>query len=292
MSYSYWLLRYVPDTVRGEFVNIGVIVGDDDRADWAIRTVESFVRANRLGGDASLSKSWLDRLVQRVAANQDTNAQLYPVALDTGISRSWLDRQRSRLNNSVQISPPTPVATADAASAADLLFSRLVNEAAREERSTSRTRLVKNLRSRFEQTGRLQLGMNLQAKAEATVGRQHGQFDFAVGDRRAMQLTQAWAFQVKDLPRVDEMVRSWNYLAGRIRDEGANISGFGLGARSALVSPDVPIWAVHDEPTTDAQRESLLVAQEAWSKLGVRSVSSAEASVVAAEAAGLVMAAA
>lgn len=291
MTYNYWLLHYVPDTVRGEFVNIGVIVGDDARADWAIRRVESFTRANRLGGDASLSQSWLERLDRRVAAAGSDDIQLLPVAVDAAISRAWIDRQRARLNNAVQISQPTPVATDDAAAAAELLFARLVNESTREERSTARTRIVRNLRSAFEQTGRLQLGMNLQSRAQAAVGRQHGQFDFAVGDRDAAQLSQAWSFRMKDAGQVDEMVRSWSYLVGRIRDEGATLSGFGPRPKLAIVSPDVPIWAVYDEPATDAQHESLLVAQEAWSKLDIRSVSSADASVVAAEAAALVAAA-
>lgn len=46
-GYQYWLIRYVPNAVRGEFVNIGVLVGMDGK-DWALRTVDSFTRASLL----------------------------------------------------------------------------------------------------------------------------------------------------------------------------------------------------------------------------------------------------
>jgi hypothetical protein len=36
MLYNYWVVRYVPNVARGEFTNIGLVVGADG-ADWTTR---------------------------------------------------------------------------------------------------------------------------------------------------------------------------------------------------------------------------------------------------------------
>ena len=42
-AYLYWLVRDVPDVVRGEQVNVAVIVGQDG-GDWAIRVAPDLRR--------------------------------------------------------------------------------------------------------------------------------------------------------------------------------------------------------------------------------------------------------
>ena len=39
MPYFFSLLRFVPDTARGEFVNLGAIAGDSEVVDWELRLI-------------------------------------------------------------------------------------------------------------------------------------------------------------------------------------------------------------------------------------------------------------
>lgn len=55
MKFMYSVIRFVPDTVRGEFINIGIIVGVVTNADdpnmgniWKFRLTEDWGRATRL----------------------------------------------------------------------------------------------------------------------------------------------------------------------------------------------------------------------------------------------------
>ncbi len=45
MRYEYSILRFVPDPVRGEFVNVAAIVRSDDSEEWRLRVVENSRRS-------------------------------------------------------------------------------------------------------------------------------------------------------------------------------------------------------------------------------------------------------
>ena len=47
-KYAYALLRFVPDPIKGEFVNIGIIAGSDEEDRWEIRTIDRAGRATQL----------------------------------------------------------------------------------------------------------------------------------------------------------------------------------------------------------------------------------------------------
>jgi hypothetical protein len=122
-AYDYWLIRYVPDTIRGEHVNIGVLVGGDD--DWALRRVTSFARASLLGGNASLTQPWLTHLAGALATHNALTRAKCGQFTPAGI-----ELIRTQMNNTIQLSARMPVLGTSAASAADLLFELLVAEPA------------------------------------------------------------------------------------------------------------------------------------------------------------------
>jgi hypothetical protein len=45
VSYQFSLIRFVPDPARGEFVNIGAVVGDDEAQDWELRLISNLKRS-------------------------------------------------------------------------------------------------------------------------------------------------------------------------------------------------------------------------------------------------------
>jgi hypothetical protein len=288
VNYKYWLLRYVPDVVRGEAINVGVLVGRDG-ADWAVRRVSSFRRANRLGGDASLMTPWLKWLES--AVDETTHPAFAGIGEQPllAMTEASVQRLSVRLNNAVQIAQPRPVLADDAASAADFLFSELVLENEVHPRSTTRQRLLTGLRDQYQRVAQLSLGTSLRSQASAKVGRQSGRFDFAVVDGRVEQLSQVWSFDLRDIDRLEQDVRAWNYLVTRIRDEGAVLDE---NDDRAAVGADVPIASVFQlsEERRDSRREDVLgAAQEAWQRLGVEPVPSSRLEDVALRARALTL---
>ena len=55
MRYMYSVIRFVPDPIRGEFVNVGVLAGSDESSEWDLRMVESLKRAGDVDSDAQVT---------------------------------------------------------------------------------------------------------------------------------------------------------------------------------------------------------------------------------------------
>jgi hypothetical protein len=45
VRHIYSVVRFVPDPARGEFVNVGAIVGSEESSEWGLRQIENPVRA-------------------------------------------------------------------------------------------------------------------------------------------------------------------------------------------------------------------------------------------------------
>lgn len=125
MKFWYSIIRYVPNVVRGEFINIGAIVVNDneDRAEYRWRVTEDWTRAKKL--DASLVSSIREylkiELPQRLGTPEKKGA------------RRFLDQFRYDLQNCVQIREPLPMCADSHEDALNLVFPKFVVE---EEEST------------------------------------------------------------------------------------------------------------------------------------------------------------
>ncbi|TYL50475.1 DUF3037 domain-containing protein [Agromyces mariniharenae] len=292
-TYMYWLLRYVPNAVRGEAVNVGVLVGRDG-GDWSLRRVHSYARANRLGGDARRIEPWLAALEREVRDWMSPELAVFRGDRPEGLSSSRIHRMQLRLNNSIQIAEPAIVQGETAIETADFLYDFLVQEEPKAHRSTTRRRLVGQLREQYEQLAELHVGGTLQAKPLARVGRQRGRFDFAVVDDEVNQLSQVWTFDLADMDRLEQEIHAWSYLVTRLRNDGGEL-GLKRG-QSALaplrIAEDVAIATVVQPPTPNGvhraeRQEVYLAAQEAWNDLAVEVVQSTEMDRVAREALAL-----
>ncbi|MEG9247760.1 DUF3037 domain-containing protein [Arthrobacter sp. Soc17.1.1.1] len=294
-GYQYWLIRYVPNAVRGEFVNIGVLVGMDGK-DWALRTVDSFTRASRLGGDARQARHWLEELRLAVShANGEGDLNRISPLLERSRSRSFTEmsmnsgivaHMAARLNNSVQISEARPVHTLDAASAADRLYRLLVRENPTTTRTQARTRLLKRIGDEFAQIPELDRDI-VQRNPRIQIGMQVKRFDLALGEDRVRQMTQVVSFTRKDLENVNQEVSAWSHVVNRLRGRGGQLE-MGKSGRFLRIDQNVPIRVVHDEPQTNDQKMQLDIARESWRELGVQDFTSADIHRFALEARSLV----
>lgn len=286
MTFSYWLVRYVPDVVRGEFVNVGVLVASADDAQWAFRRVDSLARANRLGGNSQSIEPWLTRLSQAVSNRND--GLFYAEARGAEritLSSGWVERMRIRHNNAVQISQARPVNARNIDEAADLLVATLLAEPQTRKQSTAKTAAIRSLRDAYFE--------HLPAKAirpnvEIEWGRQKAKFEFAIGRFKIAQLSSVWSFQRKDPDAVHDQIRSWCWGVHKLRDQGGMvISPKRVNPTPMHVDRSIPVRVLYVPPKNALQREVFESAQEMWHDLEIKAFAQEQEDALVADAAEL-----
>lgn len=288
MRFDYWVIRYVPDPIRGERVNLGVIAGAAD--DWALRRVSTLHRASRLGGSAASTNDFLESIEASIETNLDVVETLIHQTERTAMSRAVLEDLRVRMRNIVQLSSPKSVLADTADDAADLAFELMVVDPEREVSHRSRTMVVRRLKAAFELEP--SVVRHLSRYRETRVGEQRASIDVAVADDVARQLTQAWSFDVKDMLRVETQIHAWNYMMNLVRSEGGELRGKGMPptSRAVAIPEDVAINVLYRAPTSDDGRRQLESASEGWSKLGISVYSEDQAAELVRDAKTLIRA--
>lgn len=109
---DWWLLRWVPEPARGEFVNIGVIVHLGDELGY--RVTNDLSRARALGGEPASILATVEWLISH--------------ALSSSSRLEFLEEQRRERRNLLQLSEPLPASWTgkSAHELAGFLFDRLV----------------------------------------------------------------------------------------------------------------------------------------------------------------------
>lgn len=284
MRYEYWVVRFVPDPIRGEFVNVGVVAGQGD--DWHIRRVSNLSRASRLGGSATASKPFLSRIERMIEVELDQMESLLGGSAEL-LERGFMEDLRARMNNSVQLSSPRPVLASSAVEAVDLAFDLMVVDVHHEVRHRARTLAVRRLSDAFREDP--QLREHVRTRQLVAVGPETTRIDFAVEDGEVRQLSQAWAFDGEP-SRLQTNVRAWNYMMGLVRRRGAGLRvSEGRDSTSIIEIPrDVEINAVYAAPQKNDGFSQLELAMSGWTDLGVRPVPSESAEMIVSEARDLI----
>ncbi|GAA1015970.1 hypothetical protein Aple_011160 [Acrocarpospora pleiomorpha] len=286
--YLYSIIRCLPDPQTGEFVNVGVIAGDPDTGDWAIRRLSNIERIRKFASQAALEVS--DRFIARITGEID-DARAAAEA-DTGepLGEAWLNRLCRDHRNTVQLSAPAPVLAGHAEAALELIFRSMMIDPAMQPRqeTVSRNRAIQDLRDAYN---RAEIpGSLLKPRVRVFVGeRLHSPIDFAVANGTVVQLTQAWSFQVTVIDDLSTRVKAWGYAIERLRrgdaarlvDAQDSVSG---------VSSDVDLQIVVVPPKTAHQGIAYEEAQQVFSGLGAAVHTLDDVDAVPARAAALLAA--
>jgi hypothetical protein len=286
VRYDYWVVRFVPDPVRGEFVNIAVVAGAG--SDWAYRRVSNLQRASRLGGSATVTHAFLARISQAIVEKLDEVEALLEVPSDR-MTRGFIEDLRVRMNNVVQISPPRPVRAMSAADAADIAFELMVVDDGPVTRHRSRTLVAHRLQEAFAHDP--ELARHVAHARQARVEGQRIDYDVALADDVTLQLTQAWSFDLhpRNLKRLETNIQAWNYLMGLVRKEGGELIRPRTPQQSALQIPNsVDLNVLYRPPASNEGERLFDNARRGWKSLGIRAVEETETERVLQEARQLV----
>lgn len=260
MKYTYSSIRFVPDPVKGEFVNLGLIVGSDETGDWRIETIENRGRARKLDESGKLLPSVVAEL-ERIEAQIDSAAELEDESV-YDVSRLWLTDMAKQSRGIIQYSPPKPVLADDVDQAIEILWSRLVVDS-EVRRRTAVTR--KNLRARF----RSALSQRLTAtehhfKEHVTLqaSQSRSEIDFALHNGKVKQLTQCWSLQLQDTDRVLKDIKSWAWTIRGLRHSGGTAVS---GDERYEVPSDVNLKVIYAKPSEPSSSEVVDEAVDAFS---------------------------
>ena len=223
MSYTYSLLRFVPDPARGEFVNFGILAGDDDAADWELRLLQNYKRAKAIDetGALKVALAFVDDLEAHLAAleNVPETAATAPMSLDL-VSQFSVEMQ-----NVVQLTPPMPIVATSAREVLDILSDQLlVDPLARTYPFEKKNRAYATTRRAYREHDIPETSFAERAPLTAGPdGAYDGSFDFAVFNGQAVQLAHCWSFQIPNQAELADQVKSWAWVVKEIRNGGGTI---------------------------------------------------------------------
>lgn len=223
MTFLHSLIRFVPDPVRAEFVNIGAIAGSDDASDWALRLIENPSRAHKLD-DAVVYPAVLgvvDRL-RRDIELFEREVEAPSLRGGSAVSEAWLHALHAQHRNIIQFSTPAPLIADSADDALDRVFNRLVVDPERSLRGPNRRSAVAALRAAYKTVG-LKRNADLYEGATLHSGPYEGRIDFAVANGKVVQLAQAWSLNVQDQGALVDQVRSFGWTMRALQADGGEL---------------------------------------------------------------------
>lgn len=261
MRYTYSVIRFVPDSVRGEFVNIGIIAGSDAAGDWRIKTLPQKSHASKFDHDKVLP-----RVMERITAlemeidafEQSTESLLDEIGLRTTIDEEWLNRLVVESANLIQFSQPQPIIAQSAQHAIELLWDSLIYV---HERRTleyeSKHRIRSQTLSAFREAN-IDTRRNVKQKKRLQTKRgMYHDIDYTVHNGHAVYLTQIWSFQT---PKADEMLDDIMSWAWTIRDLRTGDGGVIIVDREELsVSPSIKVAAAYIPGDSKIEREAKII---------------------------------
>ena len=140
------LIRYVPDVVKGEFTNIGVLLraATNGRSDVIVRFTRDWSRVRCMDPDADLAL--LESMETEIAAR---------LADPASLTKPILQVLDDSFSNSIQVSEPRATLAESIAAELDQLMQLYVEpiKVKRESRRTGRAAIAARMRTEFERAG-------------------------------------------------------------------------------------------------------------------------------------------
>jgi hypothetical protein len=281
MTYHYSLLRYVPDPARGEFVNLGILAGDDETQDWELRLIQNLRRARAFDdkGSLGLALAFAADLEDHIVAVE----QLSGTSEAEPMSLQLVSQFSEEMQNIVQLSPPAPVIAESAESALDVLFSEfVVDPAAQRFRFRKKHQAVVSARRAYKQHEVPEEAVIEHAPVAA--GPYTGKFDFAVANGRLVQLVHCWSFQLPNQVELAEQVKAWAWVVRELRDRGGRLE---TSDRAIEAGREVEVATVFIPPEGDQEDTAFVQARAAFEETGVTQLTPDDADQLGARAAEL-----
>jgi hypothetical protein len=279
---EFFLVRYVPDVVKGEFVNIGVVLRGLEPAaalePLRLRFTRDWTRVRCIdaGADIALLEALEDELTRRLGQAGQTRDAREPAAL--------LPLLESSLSNSIQMTEPRAALAENLTTELEQLMTLYVEpmrppRAERAVKTVGRPAIQSSMRTHFERAGVWAM-MNKRVPAERYT-RPGDPMRIDCGYRRDARDSTGEAirmFQAISLAGDGEMAKVLAFMSPRLRDGVARVEKTPL----ELTAVVEPLRAVADEEGELEERYRFGV--ETMEQSGIRVVTVNDLARVAATA--------
>jgi hypothetical protein len=248
MRYVYSLIRFVPDPARGEFVNVGAIVGSEISSEWQVRQIENPTRARAIDDRSLLEAVWsfIDRVGIQIDKYEDGLNSLFGVTVE--LDEAWLERLHSEHENVVQLTPPVPVSASTADEAMERVFELMIlDPASRRFGFQKKHAALAAVRSAYARRN-IKKGRDLRERVQLKTTHHAERIDFAITNGKVLQLAQTFSFQVPDQASLAEQIKAWGWTIRDARDQGGTVTV--PGDRQYDVDREVDIEVVYVPPLT------------------------------------------
>ena len=270
MRYQYTLVRYVPEPVTGEFINVGVVAGSFESGDWAFLRAQKWPRLANAGSRVAWKSAneYLSAISGRLDETSDE------------VTSEWLNRLITGSRSVLQFSGLVAMSADSAEDAAKKAFKLLVRDPEPATRANSGARARTALRHAY--SGALDTPETLLERVSMEIeGNHEANFDFAVANGRVVQLATAWSFDLKTVDRVANGVKAWGYSIGLLRDPSHNARiTFGVD-RSYDIPSSIDIEAIYVPPRTSMGEQALEQSLRVFDEMEVLAVPISEVDAVA-----------
>jgi hypothetical protein len=278
VRFVYSVVRFVPDPARGEFVNVGAIVGSEESSEWDLQQISNPVRARAIDDHKALDGVWsfLDRVGRDIYEYEEATERLLESPVE--LSEAWLERLFINHRNIVQLSPPTPMVASSAGEALDRVFEQMiVDPAQRKYRFRKKHAALAAVRAAYRRHG-VRERINLRERVAVRTESHSERFDFAVTNGHVLQLTQTWSFQVPDQESLAEQVKAWGWTVRDVQQHGGQAT-LPDGSRFDVTS-EVDVEVVFVPPAEGQDAPAMKDAYSVFKELDVRQAPVEEADQV------------
>ena len=255
MRYVYSIVRFVPDPARGEFINVGAVVGSDEAAEWDVRQVENLSRARHLDDRRALPavSQVIDDIGHRIDAFWDSNADEDEDVAPPDLSESWLASMSASLRNVVQLTTPIPLSAETIDDAMAMVFDELIVDPLSTTLSYRRRTSAQSAIRGSYRAVQLQRGATFFEKVQLRSQGVSERLDFVVMNGHAVQLAQAWSFEVPQQRELARRIRAWGWTMSKLRESGGQLS---FDGRRVDVDRAIDLEVVYVPPDNSSEAQS------------------------------------
>ena len=267
MKYLYSVIRFVPDPVRGEFVNIGALVGSEESSEWEVRQIENPIRARQMDDQKVLDAAWsfIDEVGRWIDQYHASLESLFNAQVE--LSESWMQQLYDEHRNIVQLSPPAPILAESTEEALERIFDLMVVDPSRRRFPYKKKHAALVAARRSYSRHNVRKGQGLHERVVLLAEPHRECLDFAVTNGRVAQLAHTWSFQVPDQDKLAEQVKAWGWTLHEVRVSGGVVK---IGEQARLTVPkDVDIEVVYVPPMSERGSPAWQEARSVFAELGV-----------------------
>ena len=215
-TFSYSVVQYVPDPVRDERVNVGVLVTGEDERFFSARllTKREWGRLRRFGYDRDFT--FLDEFQRQLAAEAVDAGQL-PGGAAAGWDLARLRQISSEWGGTLQVTAPRPVLHDRATTLVMDLYGRFVADpSARRQRARDRNWINRRIRvglrtSIHARQPTLDIGRHLTSRPQVRGDLEQHRFDFLLQNGRPLELMRSLSLEAAtDKARTEIDAIAWS----------------------------------------------------------------------------------